>query len=486
MHPEFRYHPKRARELAALAWPAALSYILNNTYRINDQFWIKGLGDTAQAAVGATFFVQVLNFALIFLAVGGTLALVARATGAQDPDRRNSVIRNALLMSLLIGGALSALVIIFAPQITDVIGLDGQTAIDGQDYLGMLYRYMVPMAVFPVMDAIFIGLGKTRITMVLQGGAVALNYFLNPLLIYGSKAGELNDAWGSGAIGSLAASLGIDGFGIAGAAMATGIARTIIVSIGIYLLWGMMDAPLWLRGSWRKCRTQMGAIMRISGPSAASIAFYALAYLALIRLVLTSLGDAALAGLGIGFQVFEGLSFPCYLGLAVAGSSLVGREIGARNEAGVIEVVGSARALGRILGIIFALLFWFVGPHLVQFFTTDPEVARETINYVRILAFSQYWVAVEAVNEKTLLGSGQTRPIMWISMLGNLLRLPLGWICASGTLGIMPSAMAGAAGVWWSINLTTMLKAYLFWGRVQSGNWLRNALSEEMQRDVEV
>ena len=70
---------KRTPELLRLAWPASLSYILNNAYRINDQFWIQGLGDKAQAAIGATFFVQVLNFAAIFLAVGGTRATRARA-----------------------------------------------------------------------------------------------------------------------------------------------------------------------------------------------------------------------------------------------------------------------------------------------------------------------------------------------------------------------------------------------------------------------
>lgn len=479
MLPEFRFHRLRARELTSLAWPAALSYILNNTYRINDQFWIKGLGETAQAAVGATFFVQVFNFALIFLAVGGTLSLVARAIGARDLERRNSTLRNALLMGVLVGGVLSALVVPNVRFISDTIGLSGQTAVRGQDYLEMLYWYMIPMAVFPVMDAIFIGLGMTRVTMFLQGGAVLLNYFLNPLLIYGSNAGELNDAWGADSIGALAGWLGIEGSGIQGAAMATGIARTIIVLIGLTTLWQVMQAPLVTRGRLRPSLERMGAILRISGPSSASIAFYALAYLALIRFVFSELDAAALAGLGVGFQVFEGLAFPCYLGLAVAGSSLVGREIGARNPLGVAEVVGSARALGRVLGILCALAFWFLGPLMVHYFTQDPDVARETIGYVRILAFSQYWVAVEAVNEKTLLGSGQTRPIMWISMLGNLLRLPIGWLFATGMYGLLPSSLSGAAGVWWSINLTTMLKAYLFWTRVQAGSWLTNALAED-------
>jgi Na+-driven multidrug efflux pump len=310
---------------------------------------------------------------------------------------------------------------------------------------------------------------------------VALNYMLNPLLIYGTQAGEMNSAWGAENIGRLAEFLGIEGYGIAGAGMATGIARTLIVTVAIFILWRILNVPLLMRGTWQRTKKQVLAIARISGPSAASIAFYAAAYLALIRFVFKHLGDDALAGLGIGFQVFEGLSFPCYLGLAIAGSSLVGREIGARNPSAVAEVVGSARALGRILGLTWALLFYFVGPYAVQIFTQDPEVAQETIGYVRILAFSQYWVAVESINEKTLLGSGQTRSIMWISMLGNFLRLPIGWLFATGMYGLLPNAMLGAAGVWWSINVTTLLKAYLFWGRVQAGDWLHAAMAEEIE-----
>ncbi len=162
VQPHFRFHPVRARELAALAWPAALSYILNNTYRINDQYWIKGLGGAAQAAVGATFFVQVFNFALIFLAVGGTLALVARSVGARDQEARNSFIRNALLMGTLIGGSLSALVVPNVAAINQVIGLEGETAELGQDYLGMLYAFMVPMAVSLAFGVLF----ATVITLV--------------------------------------------------------------------------------------------------------------------------------------------------------------------------------------------------------------------------------------------------------------------------------------------------------------------------------
>ena len=467
----------RTRELLHLAWPTVLSYILNNTYRINDQFWIQGLGPKAQAAIGATFFIQVLNFAFIFLGVGGALALVSRNVGARNDEARDSVARHALAIGLFVGLALTVTVVPRAHTISTGMGLSGEAGRLAGDYLGTLYLFMGTMAMFPIIDSIFIGRGNTRIPMALQTVAVALNYVLNPLLIYGAHAAEHVDAPGATLIGRVAGIFDFEGYGIAGAAIATGISRTIVTLAGIAILVGPLktrvrgSVPFSMRASVERIRS----IVRISAPSSVSIAIYAAAYLGLVRFVLTPLGDEVTAGLGLGFQVFEGLAFPCYLGVAIAGSTLVGREIGARNRDGVLEVVRSARFVARVLGIAITGIFLFVGPLVVTAFTQDPEVARQTIVYVRVLAFSQYWVAVEAVNEKVLLGSGQTRPILWIAPIGNLLRIPLGWALALG----IPGVGWGAAGVWWAVNVTTYLKAYLFWQRVEHGPWLDRALESE-------
>ena len=224
--------PERAgsnttRTLLVLAWPAVVSYLLNNAYRVNDQYWIQGLGAPQQTAIGATFFVLVFNFAAMFLAVGGTLALVSRATGAGQPERRDSVTRHAILLALGIGVALMGIVLPNVDTLAHLLGLRGEAAVAAQEYLGTLLLFLPALALFPTLDSIFIGRGNTRIPTLLQLLAVAQNWFLNPLLIYGAQAGEVSDAPGAATVGALARWLGIEGRGIAGAALATGIARTI-------------------------------------------------------------------------------------------------------------------------------------------------------------------------------------------------------------------------------------------------------------------
>ena len=455
--------------LLRLAVPAVLSYALNNAYRVNDQFWIQGLGGEAQAAIAGTFFVQVMNFAFVFLGVGGTLALVARSTGARDPETRDAFIRHALLFGLALSGVLALTVLPAIPTIIRWLGLEGTTARHGVDYLGTVYRFIPALVLFPILDAIFIGRGNSRVPLLLQSLSVGLNYTLNPILIYGADVASHVDAPGVRWIASIAAWLGVEGRGMQGAGMATGISRVLSVSLGLLILHFGFGTKLTRRPRLRLAR--FAAIVRIGLPVSISIAVYAGVYWILFAHVLDRLGDAARAGLGLGFQVFEGLAFPCYLGVSIGASSLVGRAIGARDAEGAWEVVRAGRLVARILGLCFALLFLFAGPFVVPWFTQDPDVSREALVYVSVLAFSQYWVAVETVNEKVLLGAGFTKPILWIAPLGNALRVPLGWLFALELGG-------GPAGLWWAINATTLLKAFLFWRKVQGGLWLESALAE--------
>jgi Na+-driven multidrug efflux pump len=210
---------------------------------------------------------------------------------------------------------------------------------------------------------------------------------------------------------------------------------------------------------------QFASILRIGLPSAVSIAMYAGVYLAMFQLVLSRLGRDAIAGLGIGFNAFEGVSFPFFLGVAVAGSSLVGRNLGGGFPDDALRAVKNVRRVGIALGFSFMVLFFVLGPKLVPIFASDPGVVAEATRYVRILAIAQLFVAVEAVNEKILLGSGHSQPIFWISVPGNLLRIPLAWFLAL-------HCGYGPAGVWWAINLTTVLKAGAFFWMVQRGTWL--------------
>jgi len=436
--------PARIRDVLLLAWPSVLAFVCNSAYRVNDQFWVQDLGAEAHAALGPSTFLLTLNFAFYFLAVGGSLTLVARSTGARDWKERDHVIRHALVLAIVVSACVGMIGANQVAFLTGSVGLEGTAADFAGSYMGMIYALTIPMALAPVVSTTFVAMGNTRLPLMLQLVAVGCNFILNPVLIYG---------WGP-----------IEGMGIAGAALATGLSRGVSCGLGLFFLVRLYSVRLIpYEGLSIK---RMREVVRIGLPSCLSILVYAGVYFGLLQWTLGPLGDSVLGGLSIGFNAFEGVAFPFFLGIAIAGSSLVGRNLGAGAPQLARQAVRSLRILALLTGTLFSLIFWFLGPAIVPLFTQDPDVTREAIRYVQILGLSQLFVAFEVTHEKTLLGAGYTVPLFLVSVPGNILRLPLAWFLATH-LGL------GAGGVWWAINISTLLKSTVLAVIVQRGRWLK-------------
>jgi len=127
--------------------------------------------------------------------------------------------------------------------------------------------------------------------------------------------------------------------------------------------------------------------------------------------------------------------------------------------------VRTVRRTGYAAGVLFALLFIFAAPSVISYFTSDPAVAEAARTYAFVIGLSQVFVAVECVNEKVLSGSGHTMPIAPITLIGNLMRLPIAYVMAL-TFGM------GASGVWWAINLSTIFKGLAYRRVVEKREWL--------------
>jgi Na+-driven multidrug efflux pump len=66
------------KSLIYLTFPAALSAMLNNAYRVIDQYAVQWLGVDAQAAIASCTFVLIAFFAGYSIFASGAIALVSR------------------------------------------------------------------------------------------------------------------------------------------------------------------------------------------------------------------------------------------------------------------------------------------------------------------------------------------------------------------------------------------------------------------------
>lgn len=424
------------QSILALAIPSAVFAILTNGYRIIDQYFSQGISVAAQAAIGSSAFVLIFFYAAFEILAAGAGPLIARATGADDAVTRRALLGEAIFGACLLNGALMIAGIAGAALIAATLGLEGQPAVECIRYLRTLFWTMLPLVLTPLVDQSFISMGNARVPMVLHAFSLLLNVILTPILIHQV------------------------GLGIAGAALASNLARGAATAIGLWQLktiTGLKFVDLKPRGQLRR-------IIRIGAPMAVGTAFFALVYWGLLKTSVSPLGAPVNAALGIGFSALEGFTWPLFHGVSLAVASLVGRHLGAGRPDLARAAFSIAVPISTLLGVIASVVFFFGGAALTARFTEDPSVHQAATEYAVILAASQLFVAWEALAEGVLAGAGDTRTVFWCSAPFNLLRIPLAWLLAF-PLGF------GAAGIWWAINITTYAKALLKGWAAWRGHW---------------
>ncbi len=424
--------------LLYLAVPSAAFTVLTNGYRVVDQYFVQGVSVVAQAAISASVFVLVLFYAAFEVVASGAGPLIARATGAGDLEGRRRLLGQALVAVVVQGVLMMALGPLAAGAIAAALGLSGPAAAECSRYLTMLFATILPLALTPLIDQTFLAMGNARVPLLLHALSLALNVALTPLLIYAA------------------------GLGVAGAALASNLARGIASGLGIWQL----RRELGLRAAHLGARGDLTRILRIGAPMAVGTALFAGVYWGLLKTTVSPLGAHVNAALGIGFSALEGCTWPLFHGIALACASQVGRALGARRPDLAERALRTALPVSTLLGALATAAFYFGAEPLTGLFTSDAAVHRAATEYAVILAASQIFLAWEALGEGVLAGAGATRIVLWCSAPLNLLRIPLAWVLAF-PLGF------GAAGVWWAINVTTFGKAALKGWMAWRGRWLQ-------------
>ncbi|MEQ1771882.1 MAG: MATE family efflux transporter [Devosia sp.] len=432
----FREEGISTKSLIYLTFPAALSAMLNNAYRVIDQYAVQWLGVDAQAAIGSCTFVLIAFFAGYTIFASGAIALVSRAIGRGNIDEQKRLIGCALTAALVAGILILSASGALAPWTVKSLGLQGNLGKQAETYLQWHAIFCLPQAIMPTLDAIFIAYGRTKTVLILQITASLLNFLLNQVCIY-----VLN-------------------FGIGGSAMATGLSEGIAVVLGFILLFRTKGFD---KQAFR-LNSHAFRIIKVGLPMCWGTLVFAGVYWALLRWVISPLGPAVNAALGIGFSVLEGFTWPVFWGFSMGIASIVGRCLGAGEIAKARQAIQLAFRLVTFFGLLASAVFWWGGEVLSRMFTNDVEVLQQAVLYAQVLAFSQLFVAYEALAEGVLSGAGKTKAIFYWSAPLNILRIPCCWLFAI-------EYGYGAAAIWWVINFSTVLKALGKWSTVISGRW---------------
>lgn len=439
------------RDLFRLAWPGALTLLLNNFYRVNDLYFVGKLDGSAalagQAAVSVAGMVTILTFAFYEGLASGVLAMSARVHGAGTPFRARKILYVGLAIAVTLSIAIAALGLSSLAQLGEFLVQDR----DGRDVASertALTAYLAPifgggffLCLSPIVSHAFLAKKDTRTPLLLELLAVSLNAGLNAILVLGG--------------------LGFEGMGVAGAGWATVGSRAVTSLLGLAIL--HRHLPQSGTPEPRTSATIARVLARVASPVVASMAVYSIAYQIVFRTTFAEFGSVGRAAFGCGFTL-EGLAFCLIWGIAMASGSIVGNSLGAGRPDLASAVIRKSTWVVLTLTTPLAVLFYLSPGPLAALLTDSPAVRHEITVYLRVLAWSQFAVGLQQLWDSALCSSGHTLPTFYSTTFWNLARIPLCYL-----FGV--TWRFGLPGVWWAINLSTYGKALTAGLVVRRGTW---------------
>ena len=113
-------------------------------------------------------------------------------------------------------------------------------------------------------------------------------------------------------------------------------------------------------------------------------------------------------------------------GIAVAAATMVGQNLGAERPDHARLSTSEANRLAVVMMASMGIIFYFFPYVLLRIFTSDAEVIRYGILYMKIVAFAQVPLAITMVLGGSLRGAGDTGFIMFATIAGMwLTRIPV-------------------------------------------------------------
>ena len=180
-----------------------------------------------------------------------------------------------------------------------------------------------------------------------------------------------------------------------------------------------------------------------------------------------ALGDAAIAGLELGFQYYF-VGFGLSLAISSGTISVVSRLQGAGESESADLAVKQSLWLALLISAPLTLVSWLYPEALVDVLTNDPATITFGATYLSIVMLSmapRFWSMVAA---RALAGSADTRTPMYVRLLSLPTNVALNAVLI---FGVGPFPELGIAGAAWGTAIANTLAATIFLVLLASGRY---------------
>jgi putative MATE family efflux protein len=439
-----------ARAVWRIAWPTVLQNTIGGLQGIIDHALVGHyVGFTGNAAVGVSwqiFLVVIVFISSLFTGMG---VLVARAAGANEPDKVDRIVYQAFLTAVLMAlGIMAPLGYVLSPKLLELVNATPEVRAEALPFLRTMFVFSLGLLLFFMLGGALRSAGDARTPLRLGIALTVLNIAFNIVFITG--------------VGPVPA------MGTKGAAVGTVIASTIVATVALWLIRmgklvvhfprSMSLAPDWVI---------IRSLFRFGLPAGIQGVAMNIAGVLMLRFIGSLEHSAeAQAAYAVGYAELFSLITWTSVGLMGATAAVAGQNLGAGHPDRSIRAVHLAARIGLAGAAIVGTVFITIPDKLLALFgLQDPIVVSLGTELLRFLSVSGFFITVALTYTGGLQGTGDTRSPLFITLVSQVAVPPgLCWLFQStGTLD--------PADVWTSILLGHCTRCVLTVLRFRQGKW---------------
>lgn len=404
------------------------------------------LSASAFAGVGMAIQIMLVFFAVLLTFVVGASLIINRHLGKNDSFQANHIFGQAMMIAIFMALCFGLIWYFGAIHLFKVIE-EGESAMAQQ--AGITYlRTVAWFSLIIITNFVAIGIiravGDTHYSMMVNVIINGINMVLAPLFIFG---------W-----------LSFPRLQVRGAGLAVGISHTVGFLVTVYLL---RSRRIQLFLSFRELTTPKWESFKQLFKTGLPTTIEQLAW-ASGQLIVTGYAAGIYVVVLSTHQVFvriQAVLSMVYMGFGLAAMSIMGKNLGASQNALAYRMARMAHIIMGIFVAIIVLLMVSFSKVLVQIFTTDPETVALGQKAIWVFALAQIPKSLNNVLSGNMRGTGDLKWLMWTTIVFVLVfEVGLNYISAF-VLGF------GLYGIWGVQTLDESLRTTLNYVRFRHGRW---------------
>jgi len=443
------------KSIIVISIPIVFANLLQSAYQLIDAFWVGRLWADAVAAVGLTFPITFLTISLgTGFAIAGS-TLIAQYVWAKNQKMVNHVAAQTILSVVVMSIVLWTIWFILAPWILTMMWVQSWVYSWALEFMRIWFVWIIFVFWFAMFQSIMRWLWQVSIPLYIIWATVFLNFFLDPLFIYGFNM------W------------------VAWAALATLVTQSLAALTGLYILFNGKYGIKLEKKDFIPDFSYIKKAFFLGLPSSIEMSARA-GSLVIMTFLITSFGTLAIASFSAAANILQLIIIPA-MWMSMATSVLVGQNIWAKNTQRAEDITKVSSLIGFGLLTFLWIIIYFTAPALISVFVpNDPGVIALWWNILKYIALSFWFIGIQFILNGAFRAAGNMKTTLALTVLSQwAIQFPLAYYLSQHT-------SLWVTGIWYSFPITYVISALITMAWFKRWTWKNTKITQEEKQQSKV